>query len=130
MRKTTLKAIKKKADLVYSRYIRLIHADKNGNNTCVTCGIVKPMKEMQNGHYFERNRLGTRFHNDNCKPQCPACNVFKKGNYTQYAKYMYEQYGAEHLAYLEHLSRKPLKLTVNDYVSLIAVWNKIMDAKK
>lgn len=34
---------------------------------------------MQNGHWIPRNNLGTRFDEDNCRPQCVGCNMFQKG---------------------------------------------------
>lgn len=126
-RKPTLKSIKHKADRVFSEYIRRLHSDSTGRCLCVTCGTIKPIKEMQNGHYFPRNRLGTRFHEDNCFPQCPACNVFKRGNYTAYAAFMYNKFGKQKMEHLEHLSRKPLKLTISDYQTLIAGWKQMME---
>ena len=81
---------------------------------------------MQNGHYFPRNRLGTRFHEDNCKPQCPACNIFKRGNYTAYAAYMYKKYGTQKMEQMESLSRKMVKFTVTDYQAMIEGWQTMM----
>lgn len=126
-RKPTLKTIKRKADKVFSEYIRKLRSDSSGRCICVTCGTIKPVKEMQNGHYFPRNRLGTRFHEDNCHPQCPSCNVFKHGNYTAYAAFMYNKYGKQKVEHLEMLSRKALKLTISDYQTLIAGWKQMME---
>lgn len=126
-RKPTLKKIKAKADKVFSEYIRKLRSDSSGRCICVTCGIIKPIKEMQNGHYFPRNRLGTRFHEDNCHTQCPACNVFKRGNYTAYAAFMYNKYGKQKMEHLEYLSRKALKLTISDYQTMIAGWKQMME---
>lgn len=126
-RKPTLKTIKKKADSVFSEYIRLLKSDKNGNCVCVTCDVIKHWKRLQNGHYFERNRLGTRFHEDNCHPQCVACNVFKRGNYTAYAAFMYNKYGKDRVEELEQLSRKTIKLTIHDYEEMISGWKKMLE---
>lgn len=126
-KKPTLKAIKRKADQIFSEYIRQLHADKSGRTICVTCGDIKPWKEHQCGHYFPRNRLGTRFHDDNSHPQCVGCNIFRKGNYTSYAAYMYNRYGKDKMEYMESLSRKTLKLSVSDYQTMIAGWRQLID---
>lgn len=70
---------KKELDRVFSLYIRNKYADKNGYVKCYTCSVVKPVKEMQNGHWIPRNNLATRFSEENCRPQCVGCNMFNKG---------------------------------------------------
>ena len=129
-RKTTLKGIKKKADLVFSQYIRKLHSDSSGRTICVTCGDIKIWKEHQCGHYFPRNRLATRYHEDNAHCQCPICNVFKHGNYTAYAAYMYKKYGQEKMEQLEQLSRKLIKFTIQDYQEMIKGWQTMMEKMK
>ena len=92
---------KKKLDAVFSEYIRLKYADKNGMVRCVTCGAIKYWKELQAGHYISRQYLAVRFYENNVFPQCVGCNVFKHGNYTSYALYMLDKYGEEKLQWLE-----------------------------
>lgn len=75
----SLSSLKKKLDKVFSKYIRQKYADKNGMVKCYTCSTVKHWKEIQNGHWIPRNNLATRFSEDNCRPQCVACNLFQKG---------------------------------------------------
>lgn len=70
--------LKKKLDAVFSQYIRHKYA-KNGLVKCYTCSTIKPIKEMQNGHWIPRNVLATRFEEKNCRPQCVGCNMFNKG---------------------------------------------------
>jgi len=90
----------KKLDSVFSQYIRQTYAI-DGLTACVTCGVIKPWQEQQNGHYESRGHLPTRWSEDNCHPQCVACNVFRKGNYTEYALWMINTYGAEKLPELK-----------------------------
>jgi len=90
----------KKLDSVFSQYIRQTYAI-DGLTACVTCGVIKPWQEQQNGHYESRGNLPTRWSEDNCHPQCVACNVFKKGNYTEYALWMIDTYGADKLVGLK-----------------------------
>ena len=106
----------KELDKVYSIYIRNKYADKDGLVQCVTCGERKPVKEMQNGHYESRGHYPTRWLDKNCHPQCPACNVFKKGNYTEYAIYMVHRYGVGVL--------EELKILANSGEKISTVWIK------
>lgn len=104
----------KQLDNVFSQYIRLRDAvDVLGelSATCVTCGDTKPWKQMQNGHYESRGHYPTRWSEDNCHVQCVACNVFRKGNYTNYARFMIDKYGADKLEELH------IKATTNAKIS-------------
>lgn len=79
-KKTVTKAkLKEKLDAVFSKYIRHKYADEKGYVKCYTCSTIKPINKMQNGHWIPRNNLATRFSEDNCRPQCVACNMFQKG---------------------------------------------------
>lgn len=76
----TRSALRKDADAIFSKYIRHKHADDNGYIRCYTCGKVRLVKEMQCGHFISRTKYATRFDEDNCRPQCVACNMFHEGN--------------------------------------------------
>lgn len=69
---------KKELDKVFSQYIRRKYS-KDGMVSCYTCSTIKPISEMQNGHWIPRNNLATRFSEENCRPQCVGCNMFNKG---------------------------------------------------
>lgn len=78
MKKKGLALLKKELDRVFSIYIRQKYS-KDGMVKCYTCTTIKPIKEMQNGHWIPRNNLSTRFSEENCRPQCVGCNMFNKG---------------------------------------------------
>lgn len=67
------------ADIYFSRYIRLLHSE-DGLCTCYTCGKVLPIKEIENGHFMKREHKTTRYHENNCRPQCKTCNGDTKHN--------------------------------------------------
>ena len=96
----------KKLDKVFSEYIR-----RSKPPVCVTCGKKDEWKNLQNGHYYSRSKYPTRWHEDNCHPQCVGCNVFKSGNYTEYALYMVEKYGIEYIQELHRLANSGEKIT-------------------
>lgn len=99
----------KQLDNIFSEYIRRKDA-VDGIAACVTCPDKKPWKYQQNGHYMSRGDMPTRWDETNCHVQCVACNVFKKGNYTEYALYMINRYGADYLEELKHKAKSGAKI--------------------
>ena len=81
----TITQLKKKLDTVFSIYVRSTAADQYGHAQCYTCGVRKPWKELQCGHFIRRSRLFTRWEPKNCRVQCARCNVFMSGNYEEFA---------------------------------------------
>lgn len=121
MKKMSRKQLVKKLDSAYSQYIRVKDA-VGGDATCVTCGVKKPWKELQNGHFYTRGRYPTRWDDDNCHVQCYRCNIALKGNYINYTKYMINRYGMEYLDILEAKSLSTVKLSTPDIIELIEVY--------
>ena len=78
----------KKLDTVFSKWTRLSNADNNGNCTCVTCDKVFFWKEIQAGHFMSRKHYSIRWSEDNVKPQCAACNVFRYGEQYKYSLFL------------------------------------------
>ena len=72
----SLAKYKKELDAIFSKYVRLVHADNDGMVSCYTCGKLKHWKSQQNGHFVSRQYLATRWEEDNCRVQCAGCNVF------------------------------------------------------
>ncbi len=71
--------LKKQLDSVFSVYIRRKYANADGDVACFTCGKIMPWQHIQNGHFISRSYLATRFHEDNCRPQCVGDNIFGGG---------------------------------------------------
>ena len=76
LKKPTVSSLKKKLDIIFSKYIRLKDADPSGNVECYTCGVVKQWEKdgMQAGHFMSRKHTITRWDEQNVKPQCYTCN--------------------------------------------------------
>lgn len=85
--------LKKDADKWFSLYIRQRDSE-NGLAECITCGVNKPIKEMQNGHFVSRRASKLRYDEFNCNAQCPGCNLFKQGEQYIYGKNIDLKYGA------------------------------------
>lgn len=84
IKKLSTSKLKKKLDSIFSLYIRQKYA-KNGQVKCYTCGAIKYIREIQNGHFVSRSCLATRYSEDNCRPQCIGCNVFGGGRTAEFA---------------------------------------------
>lgn len=91
--KSSITKLKKKADAFFSLATRIRFANPDGTNTCVTCGVVKPMKLMQCGHFMSRRFSATRFSEINTAPQCVGCNMFKNGEQYKFSQFIDEFYG-------------------------------------
>lgn len=122
-KKPTRSQLIKKLDKVFSDYIREKDAI-DGMATCITCGDTKEWKYQQNGHYMSRGNYATRWDETNCHVQCAACNVFKKGNYTEYAIYMINRYGAEKLTELKEKAKAGRKFTSVELQEMIEKYTK------
>lgn len=92
-KKPSVAKLKKKADVVWSQYIRLRDSDRNGMVKCISCDTVKHWKEMQNGHFVTRGVNSLRYDEQNCNGQCVACNMFKSGNLFEYGRQLDLKYG-------------------------------------
>lgn len=108
-------------DFVLSQYIRYKNADKDGNCTCFTCGVVLPIKKMQNGHYKKRTHKATRFLEQNCRCQCEKCNNLHNTDETPYKNALEAEYAGitdwldEQAAMVYKATRDELKQALIEY---------------
>ncbi len=106
----------KDCDTLFSKYIRLKYADKNGEVKCFTCDTKKHWTLMQNGHYVPRANMFLRLDERNCRPQCEYCNCHKHGNLLIFANNLELEYkGITEILYEEaktiyKYTREELKL--------------------
>lgn len=70
VKKPSVAKLKKKADTIFSQYIRMRDADQHGTVTCISCPKRGHWKEFQNGHFVSRNSSALRFDDENCNAQC------------------------------------------------------------
>jgi hypothetical protein len=108
-------------DIIFSRYIRLKHADLYGNVECYTCGKVDNWKNYQCGHFIPRGHMYTRFSEQNCKPQCQRCNVQLNGNVAAFAEHLERDNPGsveilqEQARIVQHWSRDELRAMIAEY---------------
>jgi len=105
----------KKLDTVFSQWVRLSKADKNGYCTCVTCSKKLYWKEIQAGHFQSRKHYSTRWCELNVYPQCVGCNVFKYGEQYKYSLFLGKE--AAEVLYLK--SKEIVKFANSDLEDMI-----------
>lgn len=107
----TRKQIVKKLDDTFSLYIRQKTADEFGMVQCVTSGEIGHWKTMHAGHFYTRGRYPTRWDETNVHVQSVRSNIFLKGDYINYTRYMIDRYGREYVDELEIKSLSGTKFT-------------------
>ena len=119
----TISKLKKELDKYFSLYIRLRDATLEGMVQCITCGSVKYYKQgMQNGHFQSRSFLATRFDEQNCQPQCVACNMFKQGEQYKFSLALDSKYGEGTAQELEYKARQINKISRVEYEEKITYY--------
>ena len=105
-------------DYVFSQYIRVKYADKDGIATCFTSGKKYNWQQIQCGHFISRKNLSTRWLEANCRPQCMECNYFKTGNIEEFEYKLHEENNAL-VEYLREEARQIAKPTKDELKGLI-----------
>jgi len=95
----SLKALHKKAWALKSEYIR-----RSEKGICFTCGVHKPWKEQQAGHYIHGDCMDFVELNIHC--QCVRCNKWLSGNEGKYAERLILEYGLDAVLGLREIERE------------------------
>lgn len=69
-------------------------ADHQGRSECFTCGIRKPWKELDAGHFQTRAKYATRWDPMNVRPQCKRCNMTNGGHQFEFALRLDQEHGS------------------------------------
>jgi hypothetical protein len=133
LKKPTISSLKKKLDIIFSKYIRLKDADPSGNVECYTCGVVKQWEKdgMQAGHFMSRKHTITRWDEQNVKPQCYTCNCHYYGRQYEFGLRLNTEYGEGTSEGLLQKSRQLQKNNIVDLLKLIENFTKkVSELKK
>jgi hypothetical protein len=114
----------KKADAIFSKFIRQRNADANGMTECFTCGKQGHWKKLQCGHFMSRRHYSTRWSEDNCQVQCAGCNVFRYGEQYTFGKNLDAHIKQGLAEELNNLSSKTVKYDNNDLLAIIDLYEK------
>lgn len=125
--KETISSLKKELDTVFSLWIRLRNADKDGMVLCYTSGKKMHWEKSQCGHFISRRHINTRWDPMNCQVQSVSENVFNQGNAPEFQRRLVADFGQPAVDKLFILRDSPSKLdrmTLRwkiDYYSAIVV---------
>jgi len=111
----TVASLKKKADAIFSIYIRL--RDKK----CITCGSTE---NLQCGHFQSRKHNATRYDPYNCQAQCVRCNMFNWGEQYEFGKQLDKKYGDGMAESLKKKAQEIHKFTTYELQDIIDTYKK------
>ena len=77
-----------------------------------------------------RSFLSTRFDEENCQPQCVACNMFRQGEQYKFALNLDAKYGEGTAESLEILSKQLWKITRVEYEDFIFYYKSLVEKLK
>lgn len=130
----TIPQLKRKADIVFSKYIRLrdsieINGERIGN--CITCNTAISATGRGGGHaghFVSRRHMITRYDERNVNLQCASCNLYHAGEQYQHARAIDNKYGtgvAEEL----HNTRNQEFIVTRDWLEgIIKTYKKLSKA--
>lgn len=118
-KKKSVSSLKRIADAYFSKYIRLRDADRYGYCECISCGVKKHWKDMQNGHFVKRSVSLLRYDDENCNAQCLGCNMFKSGEQYAYSLALDLKYGDGTASRLHKQRHTTHKFTISELESII-----------
>lgn len=110
-RTVSISKLMQRADALLSSRTRQRGASSDGYNVCYTCGNVRPWKKLHNGHYLSRFYKAARWHEDNCRPQCMMCNLWKRGDPIRFRQNLINEIGEARVLAVEALRNAPIKLS-------------------
>ncbi len=116
----TISKLKAEADKYFSIATRYRFANDDGTAECVTCGVRKPVKQLQCGHFMSRRFSSTRFEERNTAPQCVACNMFRSGEQYKFSLFIEDYYGKGTAEELRSIAQRTHKFTREELEGIIS----------
>lgn len=142
MKKPTKSKLKKKADAIFSTYIRTRDSDGYVETNeglsilagkCCTCPKRNAISRMDNGHFITRACLPLRYDEQNAALQCKNCNGFHSGEQYKFGKYIVDRWGSEELDRLLEMEaewkKEPsqFKMRLSDYQDIIDTYKRKLE---
>lgn len=109
----------KKADSIFSTYIRLRDSNTKWIVTCPLCGAKIHWKKAQNMHFITRACRLYRYDENNCHAGCMRCNVILNWNYIAYTRWMQNEYWIDVVDKMISESKKIHKLPTAEIQAII-----------
>ena len=125
-KKRSLKTQKAYTWKACSQFVRQ-RGSKDGRNTCFTCGVSRPVSELQAGHAIQGRGNSILFETDAIRPQCPSCNVFQGGRLDVFIPKLLDEIGRQRYDELLALKGKPRKFTVDELKQMEDYYNGLLE---
>mgnify|MGYP003126595789 CR=1 FL=1 len=121
-----------KLDTVFSKYIRLSNADKNGYCSCFTCGANAYWKNdgLDAGHFMSRKHYSTRWDERNVSAQCHYCNTHKYGEQYKFGVFLNSKFGESTASKLHTKAQKQVKYETYELIEMIEKYQHLFDKLK
>lgn len=87
--------------------------------SCLTCGLVRSIKELQCGHFMGRAHNATRYSEENTAPQCYGCNVMQQGRQYIFGMEIDKLYGDGTAKRLYQESKEPHQFKRDELLQII-----------
>jgi hypothetical protein len=126
----SLPELTKLLDILFSRWVKKVNTDQYGMVTCYTCDDRHPVFEIENGHFISRNHMATRWHEDNCRPQCKDCNDFKEGCHDKFRERLVSEIGQNRVECLEYDAKHEKKFSIDELQIMINHYKFLIDENK
>lgn len=72
--------------------------------------------------------MATRWDEDNCRPQCKECNVFKHGNISVFKERLIKEKGHEWFECLERKAKRTVKFSQADIENMINHYQTVLSS--
>lgn len=123
MKDKSLSQLIKIADKLFSELVRRQDAhngyQEDGFITCICCPRVVHWKEADAAHCFDRDNMGTRYHELNVWPACRYCNRIDPEHRNKIRAAVKKLIGDCEFECLEELSHSAVKFTPSELIDLI-----------
>lgn len=119
VKEQSLSVLIKKADEVFSEFIRLRASDESSIARCFICGTPRHWKYHQCGHWIDRDQMATRFDEVNCQCVCHTCNCLDRDHADRFEGALIKNYGQFMVASIKRQSKSLAKFTRSDIQWLI-----------
>jgi hypothetical protein len=122
-----------KLDIVFSEFIRLRDADKNGICKCITSGEFEHWTKVDAGHFITRDNFATRWDEQNVNAQGRGDNRFKSGKQYEHGLAIDKKHGPGTASKLLIKSKSPCNWEEFELVKMIGYYKdqvKILKEEK
>ena len=130
-KQNSISFLMKKADNIFSKYIRLRDCLKTTNTKtklkCFTCDDLIEIEKANNMHFISRWVKQFRFDESNCRWGCMKCNVILNWNYIEYFIRLEKELGRSKLDEMISKKNELCKVTNFELQNIIAIYSDKLD---